>query len=353
MNSFGHKFILTSFGESHGVAVGGVVDGCPAGLPVDFDFIRHQLSLRHPSTVSGGTARHEPDEIEFLSGISTDHLTLGTPIAFIVRNRNTDSADYSALRHTYRPGHADYTYDLRYGLRDHRGGGRASARETVSRVIAGAIAQLWLQRTHHIRITAFVDRIGDAALPLPYHAYDLTLAERNPLRTLDPEVEKQMADLIRQTASAGDSIGGSVTCVVQNMPAGIGSPVFDKLQASLAHAMMSIPAAKSFEYGQGIAAATLRGSQSNDEMYIDPDGQPAFATNHAGGILGGITTGEDIHFRVAFKPVPSIPLPQRTITDRHHPTTIQIHGRHDTCIAPRAAAVVKAMTALTLIDQLL
>lgn len=350
MNSIGNRFILTTFGESHGPAIGGVIDGCPAGLTVDFDFIDSELALRHPSTVVGGTARREPDKVEFLSGI-LNGVTLGTPIAYIIRNNDAHSTDYSAIRHTYRPGHADYTYDARFGIHDYRGGGRASARETTARVVAGAIAQLWL-KTKGIRISTFVDQIGDIRLPKPYIHYNLEAAERSPLRTLDTDTEVQMSQLIDKVRQERDSIGGAVTCVVKGMPAGIGNPIFNKLQASLAHAMMSIPAAKGFEYGQGMDAAILRGSQSNDEMYIAGH-TPAFRTNRAGGLLGGITTGEDICFRVAFKPVASIAQPQHTITDTNQETTITVNGRHDICIAPRAAAVVKAMTAITLIDQMI
>lgn len=350
MNSIGYKFILTTFGESHGPAIGGVVDGYPSGMAVDFGFIDHELALRNPSTVTGGTTRHETDKIEFLSGIFNG-VTLGTPIAYIIRNNDAKPADYSAIRHTYRPGHADYTYEARYGIRDYRGGGRASARETASRVVAGALAQLWLH-TQGIRITAFVDQIGDIRLPHPYTHYDLNSAEHNPLRTLDRDIEHKMTEAINKTSVKNDSIGGAVTCVIKGMPAGIGNPVFDKLQASLAHAMLSIPAAKCFEYGQGLNAASTYGSQSNDEMYIE-NNTPSFRTNYAGGLLGGITTGEDIYFRVVFKPVASIAKPQQTVTDNNDETTITIKGRHDTCIAPRAAAVVKAMTAITLTDQML
>lgn len=350
MNSFGRKFILTTFGESHGPAIGGVIDGCPPNLAIDFDFVRDELSLRSPASVTGGTGRREPDDIEFLSGIF-EGKTLGTPIAYIIRNRDCRSADYLPIEHTYRPGHADYTYDMRYGIRDYRGGGRASARETVARVVAGAIAQQWLKQ-RGISVYAFVDQIGSVSVPYPYTHYDLTQASKSPLRTLDAEAEERMREEILCAATANDSIGGAVTCVIKGVPAGIGNPVFDKIQAALACAMMSIPAAKSFEYGLGVKAACAHGTESNDEMRAE-EGSQVFTSNNAGGAIGGITTGQDIYTRIAFKPVASIGSTQNTVTDRGEETTITIQGRHDVCVAPRAAAVVKAMAALTITDHLL
>ena len=350
MNSFGRKFVLTSFGESHGPAVGGVIDGCPANMVVDFDFISQQLALRNPSSVMGSTSRHEPDNVEFLSGIF-EGRTLGTPIAYIIRNVAHNSNDYKNIQHIYRPGHADYTYDVKYGIRDYRGGGRASARETASRVVAGAIAQQYLL-TKGISIYCFVNQIGCVSLPFDYTHYDLLRADNSLLRTPDAEIEKKMAQEINDAATSHDSIGGTVTCVIKGMKAGVGSPIFDKLQSTLAQAMLSIPAAKSFEYGLGISAASTQGSQSNDEMSFNGQ-KPHFTTNHAGGILGGISNGEDIYMRIAFKPVASIGITQQTITDQCTPYSVNVSGRHDTCIAPRATAVVKAMASLSIIDHLL
>lgn len=351
MNSFGKKFILTTFGESHGPAIGGVIDGCPPNITIDFEHIDRQLLLRNPSTTAAGTSRHETDKIEFLSGIF-EGKTLGTPIAYIIRNNNCRSTDYTPIQHKYRPGHADYTYDIRYGIRDYRGGGRASARETAARVVAGAIAQQILQQKG-IEIFCYVNQIGSATLPHEYHYYNLTAADNSPLRTPDPTVEQAMLQEITDAANRHDSIGGAVTTIIKGMPAGIGNPIFDKLQASLAHAIMSIPAAKSFEYGLGTNAAAAKGTQSNDEMRITPDGKPAFTSNNAGGILGGISTGQDIYFRVAFKPVASISTTQNTIDDSYNECTITVNGRHDTCVAPRATAVVKAMAAIAVLDHIL
>lgn len=352
MNSFGRKFILTTFGESHGPAIGGVIDGCPPQLTLDFAQIDHELTLRHPSTTAGSTTRREPDNVEFLSGIF-EGKTLGTPIAYIIRNTDNRPADYTAIQHIYRPGHADYTYDQRYGIRDYRGGGRASARETAARVVAGAIAQQWLA-TQGVSIFAFVDQIGSATLPLSYQHYDLSLSDLSPLRTPDKETEHRMAAEIETAIKTHDSIGGAVFCVIKGLPSGIGNPIFGKVQAILSQAMMSIPAAKSFEYGLGTKAAATYGSESNDEMTADGFGY-YFKTNNAGGLLGGITTGlgQDIYLRVAFKPVASIARKQDTITTHGDPTTISVTGRHDVCIAPRATAVVKAMAAITITDILL
>lgn len=350
MNSFGHNLILTTFGESHGPAIGGVLDGFPPGICVDFDYINDEVALRKPIDTAGGTQRRECDDIEYLSGIF-EGKTLGTPIAFIIRNRDTRSSDYDKIRHIYRPGHADYTYDIKYGLRDYRGGGRASARETVARVVAGAFAQMWL-KTEGIRIYSYVEQIGNIKLPQNYTHYNLDNANCSPLRTLDQRTEKQMSQIIAQVKNENDSIGGSVTTVIKGLPAGIGSPIFDKLQSSLAHAIFSIPAVKSFEYGTGRDSGSIRGSESNDEMYMS-DGQPMFYTNHAGGILGGISTGQDVYFKTAIKPASSVSHKQRTITDNGEDSEIAITGRHDVCIAPRATSVIKAMTALVIADHLM
>lgn len=347
MNSFGRIFRLTTFGESHGPAIGGVIDGCPAGLRLDFAAIKRRVALRSPQNVVGATKRRESDNIEFLSGIY-EGVTLGTPIAFIVRNKDVRSEDYSDLEHIYRPGHADYTYDMRYGIRDHRGGGRASARTTVAQVVAGAIAEQWLAK-QGISFTAYVDQIGLILLPDVTDGSDV---DQSPLRCPDKFTEALWLDLIDQVREEGDSIGGAVRCEINGVPAGIGEPIFNKVQAELAAAMMSIPAAKGFEYGLGMSAAAMQGSESNDEMLIKK-GRVKFNTNRAGGLLGGITTGEPIYFRVAFKPVSSISQPQRTVTDSGQAVALQISGRHDVCVAPRAVAVVRAMAAITIMDQML
>lgn len=347
MNSFGRIFRLTTFGESHGPAIGGVIDGCPAGLRLDFAAIKRRVALRSPQNVVGATKRRESDNIEFLSGIY-EGVTLGTPIAFIVRNKDVRSEDYADLEHIYRPGHADYTYDMRYGIRDHRGGGRASARTTVAQVVAGAIAEQWLAK-QGISFTAYVDQIGLILLPDVTDGSDV---DQSPLRCPDKFTEALWLDLIDQVREEGDSIGGAVRCEINGVPAGIGEPIFNKVQAELAAAMMSIPAAKGFEYGLGMSAAAMQGSESNDEMLIKK-GRVKFNTNRAGGLLGGITTGEPIYFRVAFKPVSSISQPQRTVTDSGQAVALQISGRHDVCVAPRAVAVVRAMAAITIMDQML
>ena len=363
MNTFGHIFRLTTFGESHGPAIGGVIDGCPAGLHLDFSAIKRRVALRSPQNVVGATKRREPDNIEFLSGIY-EGVTLGTPIAFIIRNKDVRSEDYADLEHIYRPGHADYTYDMRYGIRDYRGGGRASARTTVAQVVAGAIAEQWLAKKG-ISFTAFVDQIGPILIPDVTDGNDV---DQSPLRCPDKFTEALWLDLLEQVRDEGDSIGGAVRCEIKGVPAGVGEPVFNKVQADLASAMMSIPAAKGFEYGLGMSAAAAQGTESNDEILsrdtacrvrkgqnIEKSTTPKvkFNTNRAGGLLGGITTGEPIYFRVAFKPVSSISQPQRTVTDSGQAVALQISGRHDVCVAPRAVAVVRAMAAITIMDQIL
>ena len=347
MNTFGHIFRLTTFGESHGPAIGGVIDGCPAGLHLDFAAIKRSVALRSPQTTAGSTKRCEADNIEFLSGIY-EGVTLGTPIAFIIRNKDVRSEDYADLEHIYRPGHADYTYDMRYGIRDHRGGGRASARTTVAQVVAGAIAEQWLAK-QGISFSAYVDQIGPILIPDQTDGNDVN---KSPLRCPDKFTEALWLDLLEQVREEGDSIGGAVRCEIKGVPAGVGEPIFNKVQAALASAMLSIPAAKGFEYGLGMSAAAAQGSESNDEMLLKK-GKVKFNTNRAGGLLGGITTGEPIYFRVAFKPVSSISQPQRTVTDSGQAVALQISGRHDVCVAPRAVAVVRAMAALTIIDQIL
>lgn len=350
MNTFGEKLRFTSFGESHGVAVGGVLDGYPAGISVDFSFIQKELFLRSPSSVMHATQRIESENVEYLSGIFNG-VSLGTPIAFIIRNENNKIEDYSHLKDVFRPGHADYTYQVKYGYRDYRGGGRASARETVSRVVAGAFAYQWLLKKG-VKIYSFVDTIGNVSLPNGYVVRDMDRVEASPLRCPDMDTENKMNSLLNEIASKGNTIGGAVTCIIKGLPAGVGNPIFGKLQQMLASAFMSIPAAKCFEYGLGHNAANILGSDSNDAMAF-VDGAPKFLSNNAGGILGGISTGEDIVCRVVFKPISSIGMEQDTINNCGDNVKIRVGGRHDICAAPRAVAVVKAMAAITLMDVLL
>lgn len=348
MNTFGNILRLTSFGESHGSALGGVIDGMPAGIQVDTDLLRTELQRRRPGQSRLTTARDETDEIEILSGVF-EGKTTGTPIAFIVRNRDERSQDYDALRHVFRPSHADYTYTMKYGLRDHRGGGRSSARETLVRVAAGAFAKMAL-RELGISISAFTSSVGSIALPEDYTRYDLSATEQNAVRCPDQGIAAQMQSLIEQVKAEGDTIGGTVTCVVRGCPVGLGEPVFGKLHAALAGAMLSINAAKGFEYGSGFSGARCRGSEQNDCFIRTAEGDIRTESNRSGGIQGGISNGEDICFRVAFKPAPTILRKQKTVTDDGEPVEFCAHGRHDPCVLPRAVPVVEAMTALTILD---
>ncbi len=325
MDTFGEHIKLITFGESHGVAIGGVIEGFPAGISVDTNFIQSELDRRKPSNNKASTTRKESDRVEILSGIF-EGKTLGTPIAFIIRNENQNSGDYEYLREIYRPGHADFTYSKKYGHYDHRSGGRASARETAARVAAGAFAKTILQ-SKDIEITAFVKQIGTA------------------------QTSEDIERLIEETKASGDSVGGIVECVIKGCPNGVGEPVFGKLQAQLAQAMMSIPAAKGFEYGEGFASATMKGSEHNDVFLFD-EGVVKPASNHSGGILGGISTGQDIIFRVAFKPIASISKPQETVDKQGNPVRLVNQGRHDVCCVPRAVPVVEAMAALVVADNL-
>ncbi|MCL2027656.1 MAG: chorismate synthase [Bacteroidales bacterium] len=324
MNSFGENIKLTTFGESHGVAIGGVIEGFPAGVVVDENFIQSELDRRKPSNDKASTTRKENDRVEILSGIF-EGKTLGTPIAFIIRNENQQSGDYEYLREIHRPGHADFTYDKKYGHYDHRSGARASARETAARVAAGAFAKTILQEKG-IEISAHIQQIGNAQTP------------------------DEMGRLIEQAKTDGDSLGGIIECVIKNVPVGIGEPIFGKLQARLAEAMMSIPAAKGFEYGKGFRSATMKGSEHNDTYMFDHSVKPA--TNNSGGILGGISTGQDIVFRVAFKPIASISKPQETVDKQGNPVQLINRGRHDICCVPRAVPIVEAMAALVIADNL-
>ena len=347
MNTFGQIFRLTTFGESHGEAIGGVVDGMPAGIEIDVDFIQQELNRRRPGQSSITTSRKEPDQVELLSGVFEGRST-GCPIGFIVRNQNQHSSDYDNMRQLFRPSHADYTYYYKYGTRDHRGGGRSSARITISRCVAGALAKLALRQLG-ISIQAYTSQVGDIALERDYHQYDLSLTESNAVRCPDAEKATQMIELIEQVKAEGDTIGGIITCVVKGCPPGLGEPEAHKLHADLAAAMLSINAVKGFEYGEGFAGVCQRGSEQND-IFL-----PGITTktNHSGGIQGGISNGQDIYFRVAFKPVATLLKTQDTVDINGQATTLTARGRHDPCVLPRAVPVVEAMTAMTIFDHYL
>ncbi len=352
MNTFGRCYRLTSFGESHGPAVGGVIDGVPAGFKLDTAAVQAELDRRRPGQSSISSPRREPDRVNFLSGLF-DGVTTGTPIGFTVGNRNQHTNDYDNLRHTYRPSHADYTYDVKYGTRDYRGGGRASARETISRVVGGAVARQMLA-SMGVSVYAYTSRVGELELYPEYQRYDPALIETNPVRCPDPAMAAKMIDLIERVKQAGDTIGGVITGVIKGMPPGIGEPVFNKLQASLAAAMMSINAAKGFDYGMGFDNCGRLGSEMVDNFINDPaTGGVSTTTNHSGGIQGGISNGRDIYFRVAFKPVATLLREVATVDDQANPTILQARGRHDPCVLPRAVPVVEAMAAMTVLDQIL
>ncbi|KAA6345190.1 Chorismate synthase [termite gut metagenome] len=350
LNSFGNIFKLTSFGESHGKGIGGVVDGFPAGIHIDMEFVQQELSRRRPGQSSITTSRNEADEIEFLSGIFEGKST-GCPIGFIVWNRNSISSDYDTLKKIYRPSHADYTYMVKYGIRDHRGGGRSSARETLSRVVAGALAKLALKQLG-ISITAYTSQVGPFKLDGNYMDYDLDTIETNPVRCPDPEKAKEMQVFIEKIKGEGDTIGGVVTCVIKKCPIGLGQPVFGKLHAALGNAMLSINAAKAFEYGDGFKGLKQKGSEQND-VFFNNHGHIETLTNHSGGIQGGISNGQDIFFRVAFKPVPTVLMEQHTVNTDGKDTTLKVRGRHDPCVLPRAVPIVEAMAAMTILDYYL
>lgn len=350
MNTFGHIFRLTTFGESHGEAVGGVVDGMPAGIDIDIDFIQQELNRRRPGQSSITTSRQEADQIELLSGVFEGKST-GCPIGFIVRNTNQHSQDYENMRCLFRPSHADYTYFLKYGIRDHRGGGRSSARITISRCVGGALAKLVLKQLG-ISVQAYTSQVGNIALERDYKLYDLSQTETNAVRCPDPEKAAQMEALIAEVKSEGDTIGGIITCVIKGCPVGLGEPEFDKLHAALGAAMLSINAVKGFEYGEGFEGVTAKGSEQND-IFTVTNGQITTATNHSGGIQGGISNGQDIYFRVAFKPVATILSEQATVDKEGNPTRFTAKGRHDPCVLPRAVPVVEAMAAMTILDYYL
>lgn len=348
-NTFGNIFTLTTFGESHGEAIGGVVDGMPAGIDIDLAFIQQELDRRRPGQSKLTTSRKEADRVELLSGVFEGKST-GSPIGFIVRNANQHSQDYDNLRHLFRPSHADFTYQEKYGIRDHRGGGRSSARITISRCVGGALAKLVL-RQMGITIQAYTSQVGDIALDKDYHRYDLSLTETNAVRCPDPEKAQAMEALITRVKAEGDTIGGIITCVIQGCPTGVGEPEFDKLHAALGHAMLSINAVKGFEYGAGFDGVTARGSQQND-VFINENGRITTRTNNSGGIQGGISNGQDIYFRVAFKPVATILTEQETVDKDGQQTTFTAQGRHDPCVLPRAVPVVEAMAAMTILDNI-
>ena len=350
MNTFGNLFRLTTFGESHGPAIGGVVDGMPAGVDIDLEFIQSELNRRRPGQSKLTTSRQEADQVELLSGVFEGKST-GCPIGFIVRNNNQHSQDYENLRTLFRPSHADFTYYNKYGIRDHRGGGRSSARITISRVVAGALAKLALRQLG-ITVQAYTSQVGNIALDPDYRQYDLSLTESNAVRCPDAEKAAAMEQLITEVKGEGDTIGGIITCVIKGCPVGLGEPEFGKLHAELGAAMLSINAVKGFEYGDGFGGVGMRGSEVND-CFIRHDQTITTATNHSGGIQGGISNGEDIYFRVVFKPVATLLRPQETVDLEGNPTTLNVHGRHDPCVLPRAVPIVESMAAIVILDNYL
>ncbi len=350
MNTFGRKFTLTTFGESHGEAIGGVVDGMPAGIDIDMEFIQSELDRRRPGQSRITTGRKEPDKVEILSGVFEGKST-GCPIGFIVRNTNQHSSDYDNMRNVFRPSHADYTYTEKYGIRDHRGGGRSSARITISRCVGGALAKLVLKQKG-IAIQAYTSQIGNIAIDRDYKKLDLTVTETNIVRCPDQEKAKEMEEYVAALKEKGDTVGGIVTCVIKGCPTGLGEPEFDKLHACLGYAMLSINAAKGFEYGEGFDAVSGHGSTQND-IFTSEEGQITTLTNHSGGIQGGISNGQDIYFRVAFKPVATILTEQDTVDKDGNKTTLKVHGRHDPCVVPRAVPIVEAMAAMVILDNIL
>lgn len=351
MNTFGTLFRLTTFGESHGVAIGGVIDGMPPGIDIDLDFIQSELNRRRPGQSRLTTPRKESDSVEFLSGIFEGRST-GCPIGFIVRNEQHHSSDYDNLRELFRPSHADFTYWQKYGIRDHRGGGRSSARETISRVVGGALAKLVLKQ-YGISITAYTSQVGPVVLPKSYDAYDFSEIERNDVRCPDPQVAEEMAKVIAEVKAVGDTVGGVITGVIQGLPAGLGEPAFGKFHAQLGAAMLSINAAKGFEYGSGFAGVALRGSEQNDVFIKSPEGRIRTQTNRSGGVQGGITNGEDVYFRVAFKPIATLLQAQPTVNIHGEPVEVKARGRHDSCVLPRAVPIVEAMAAMVVLDSVM
>ncbi|MFN0048616.1 MAG: chorismate synthase [Cytophagales bacterium] len=352
-NSFGKIFRITTFGESHGKAVGVIIDGCPSGLELDLKEIQYELDRRKPGQSKIVTQRREPDEFEILSGVFEPNsdgkiFTTGTPIEFSVRNTDQKSKDYSHIATSFRPSHADYTYFAKYGIRDYRGGGRSSARETIARVAAGAVAKQILAKIG-VKIEAYVSQVGPLILEKQYSELDFSLTETNDVRCPEPEMAQKMYNLIDDTRKKQDTIGGVVSCVIKGVPAGLGEPVFDKFHAELGKAMLSINAVKGFEYGSGFAGVTLYGSQHNDAFYHQT-GKTKTRTNHSGGVQGGITNGEDIYFKVAFKPVATIMQDQESVNEAGESIVVSGKGRHDPCVLPRAVPIVDAMAALVTVD---
>jgi len=346
-NITGKLFTFTSFGESHGKGIGGIVDGCPSGIALDEVFIQNELNRRRPGQSDISTPRKEGDVVEFLSGIF-EGKTTGTPIAFVIWNENQHSTDYDHLKDVYRPSHADYTYQQKYGIRDHRGGGRSSARETASRVVAGAIAKLVLKEKD-IEITAYTSRVGHIAMAQSFETVDLSLIESNIVRCPEPETAEKMIAYIKELKDEGDSIGGIISCVIKGVPVGLGEPVFDKLQARLAQSMLSINATHGFDYGRGFEGVNLKGSEMND-AFVKVDDRVTTRTNNSGGVQGGISNGQDIYFRVLFKPVATIAKKQDTLDIHINEVELEARGRHDPCVLPRAVPIVEAMAAMTLLD---
>ena len=341
-NTFGTLFKVSTFGESHGPAIGGVIDGCPAGIELDLEAIQKDLDRRKPGQSAIVTQRKEPDEVTFFSGLF-EGKTTGTPIGFAIHNTNQKSKDYSHIQDTYRPSHADYVYDEKYGIRDYRGGGRSSARETASRVVAGAIAKQFLAP---VTLNAYVSAVGSLSLDTHPSKVDVSFIEKNPVRCPDPKMAEAMETYIKQIRKEGDTIGGVVSCIIKNVPVGLGEPAFDKLHAELGKAMLSINAVKGFEYGSGFAGTQMKGSEHNDLFNTDGTTQ----TNRSGGIQGGISNGMDIYFNVAFKPVATIMQNQETINSKGEAVAMQGKGRHDPCVVPRAVPIVEAMAAIVLAD---
>lgn len=346
-NTIGKLFTFTSFGESHGKGIGGIIDGCPAGIDMDESFIQNELDRRKPGQSSIATPRKEDDKVEFLSGVF-EGKTTGTPIAFVIWNQNQHSTDYDHLKEVYRPSHADFTYQQKYGIRDHRGGGRSSARETAARVVAGAVAKLVL-KTKGVEITAYTSQVGHIAMTQTVDTVDLTLTESNIVRCPQQDVAEQMIEYIKELKKSGDSIGGIISCIIKGLPVGLGEPIFDKLQARLAAAMLSINASHGFDYGRGFEGVSLRGSQMNDS-FIKTGDKVSTKTNNSGGIQGGISNGEEVYFRVLFKPVATISKKQETLDIHINEVELEAKGRHDPCVLPRAVPIVEAMAAITLLD---
>ena len=350
-NTIGEIFRLTSFGESHGKAIGGIIDGCPAGLEIDLDFIQEELEKRKPGQSKITTQRKEDDRVEFLSGIMNGKST-GAPIGFVINNTNQRSGDYDHIKDQFRPSHADYTYHEKYGNRDYRGGGRSSARETAVRVVGGAIAKLILNH-FKVSVQAYVSSVGELQLDKAYSELDLSLTSSNAVRCPDEAMAEQMFELIDSIRKEGNTIGGNISAVIKGAPVGLGEPIFDRFEADLAKAMLSINATKGFEIGSGFEGTKMKGSEHNDSFYTDADSKIRTRTNNSGGVQGGITNGEDVFFRVAFKPVATIMQDQESVDANHEKVTVTGKGRHDPCVLPRAVAIVESMAAMVTADHLL